>query len=520
MLVSQECIKSTFHITGQRVIYDAVLVYRQPDFVQVHGSCFLIQWEGAKMIIMTNAHVTDNGRAFSVVSTLIPNQPLPATLRSFVPNRDLSLVEVNTALLAPDIASLLKTIKPVVFATEINMKIGEQVAVIGFPLATRNIQTSQGVITGHESPGSHNAMYSSYTDRQYFQTDAAINAGNSGGPVINVRNEVVGVASAGINTSINFVIPAYVVTSVLSTMLKHAFIYMPTIGIVLQPSPLGAIITKIYSHSIFCRTNWTYEAQSMTSYAKQVAAKSVLEGSGKTPARVKKDAATLVASLFPHSTPVVTHSELNLFDVVEGITIINNGTKLEYHIDDHGLVKDEGFLMGAFLTEINDMIDYGTDVTLYIVRANTERLSITVRYVTSAIVAQMARPAYITIEPSRFDYLFQYGLLLRERAHEWQSGDSLLMGVAVSAVLRTSIADTYSATQEDAMITTFNNIRIYTLAQFLECVDSLHRDATVTIKFDHGTYLIATSKQLKEDDNRLLALYNIPARGRIMSINR
>lgn len=148
------------------------------------GTGFLVRADG---LILTNRHVVDIGGSqtdFTVITN--DNKKYPAKVLFKDPDNDLALVKIQGVgfpTLSLGDSSLLQT--------------GQTVIAIGNALGQFSNTVSRGVISGlarsitASSGGSTTEKLS-----QVIQTDAAINHGNSGGPLLNLRGEVIGVNSA------------------------------------------------------------------------------------------------------------------------------------------------------------------------------------------------------------------------------------------------------------------------------------------------------------------------------------
>ena len=130
--------------------------------------------------IMTAAHVVQTAESVSV--RFHNNEVIPADVISNYKTADVSLLKLKWA---PKEATILK------LGDSDQMKIGEQVFVVGSPLGL-TYSFSSGYISGkQESRRTSNSLVKA----EFFQTDASINQGNSGGPMFNVKGEVIGIVS-------------------------------------------------------------------------------------------------------------------------------------------------------------------------------------------------------------------------------------------------------------------------------------------------------------------------------------
>ena len=136
-----------------------------------YGSGFVVDSDGH---ILTNAHVIDGSTRLTVV--LDDGTRLIARVVGTDPMRDIALIKVE-----PRQRQL--TVLPLVRQT----REGEEVVALGYPLGGGNLTVTKGIVSALVTRGS----------LAYIQTDAALNPGNSGGPLLNSRGEVV-----GMNTSV------------------------------------------------------------------------------------------------------------------------------------------------------------------------------------------------------------------------------------------------------------------------------------------------------------------------------
>jgi len=150
------------------IIEDAVksVVTIRTDVAQ--GTGFAITDNG---YIITNAHVLSGATYANAITS--ERNLYPLTLVGFDPVFDIALLKVNTNL------------EPLNFANSNEVVVGQKVIAIGNPLGL-SFSVSEGIVSGIERPGNNNI-------NAYIQTDAALNPGNSGGPLINKEGKVIGI---------------------------------------------------------------------------------------------------------------------------------------------------------------------------------------------------------------------------------------------------------------------------------------------------------------------------------------
>lgn len=154
--------------------------------LQGAGTGFIISEEG---YIVTNWHVVEGGDAFQVV--LSDGTPVEAELIGIDPRDDLAVVKI-----APENVPAV-----VSFGDSEAIKPGQEVLAIGSPLGAFANTVTAGIVGGvgrNQLAAQDDSMCQDYSN--LIQHDAAINHGNSGGPLFNLQGEVIGVNTLGIPT--------------------------------------------------------------------------------------------------------------------------------------------------------------------------------------------------------------------------------------------------------------------------------------------------------------------------------
>ncbi|UQY80615.1 Trypsin-like peptidase domain containing protein [Candidatus Hepatincola sp. Av] len=181
------------------------------------GSGFIIRSDG---FIVTNNHVVQS--AESVRVTLHDGKKLPATVYATDPMSDIALLKVN----AKDLPTLS-------FGDSSKVRPGDWVISIGNPFGLGGT-VSAGIV----SAIARDINIGRYND--FIQTDAAINKGNSGGPMINTKGEIIGINTAIISTSgggsigIGFAVPSNVVKQTVAQLLLHKKVIRGWLGVQIQ----------------------------------------------------------------------------------------------------------------------------------------------------------------------------------------------------------------------------------------------------------------------------------------------
>ncbi len=193
--------------------YGMFFGYQQPQTYTQEGtgSGFIISGDG---YILTNEHVIANASSITVtVSDNGIETRYPGTLIGSNESLDLAVVKIEADYSLPYLA----------LGDSDNLRVGDWVVAIGNPYGLDHSVT-MGIISAKGRPISTGDR--DYTD--LLQTDAAINSGNSGGPLLNLKGEVIGIntATTTTGTGIGFAIPSSTVASVLDNLMAGENAYI------------------------------------------------------------------------------------------------------------------------------------------------------------------------------------------------------------------------------------------------------------------------------------------------------
>jgi len=183
------------------------------------GSGFFIASDG---MILTNKHVVSDTEAEYTVFTL-DGKKYPAKVLARDPAQDLAIIKIEGAAPFP-------TVK---LGDSGTVQIGQSVIAIGNALGEFNNTVSVGVISGLSRTITAGGGGMSETLENIIQTDAAINEGNSGGPLFNLKGEVIGLntAIAGNAQNIGFAIPINVAKKDIDQVKTTGQIVYPFLGV-------------------------------------------------------------------------------------------------------------------------------------------------------------------------------------------------------------------------------------------------------------------------------------------------
>jgi len=204
------------------------------------GSGFVISADG---YVVTNNHVIEGAESITV--NFADGESLEASVVGTDPQTDVALLKVESEAPLPYVA----------FGDSDAIRVGDYVMAVGNPFGLGGTVTA-GIVSArgrdiHAGP---------YDD--FIQTDAAINRGNSGGPMFNLAGDVVGINSAivspnGGSVGIGFAIPANLAKDVIADLQEKGTVERGWLGVRLQPmtedlaeafgleSPEGALVAEV-----------------------------------------------------------------------------------------------------------------------------------------------------------------------------------------------------------------------------------------------------------------------------------
>lgn len=216
---------------------------RQNGVMVSTGSGFIITQDG---FVVTNHHVVEGNGSITVITT--DGTEYPATLIGSDDANDVALLKVEAT-----------DLRPVTLGSSDELIVGDQVAAIGNPLGELTSTLTVGYISAKERDVTTDGFAINM-----LQTDAAINSGNSGGPLFNMRGEVIGITTAkysGTSSSgasiegVGFAIPIDDVVGLLSDLATYGYVTGGYLGVMVSDMnaeaasyygmPVGAYVEEV-----------------------------------------------------------------------------------------------------------------------------------------------------------------------------------------------------------------------------------------------------------------------------------
>jgi len=184
------------------------------------GSGFIIDKRG---YVITNNHVVSNTNKVEVL--LADGRHFEGVEKLLDPDTDLALVRIEPKG---------QTLPVVKFGDSDKAEVGDFVLAIGSPFGEGLAQTVTGGIISYKGRQTHILGQWGYED--FIQTDAAINVGNSGGPLVNLYGEVIGINSnifspSGLSTGYGFAVPSNIAKYVVEKLIEKKHVQRGWLGV-------------------------------------------------------------------------------------------------------------------------------------------------------------------------------------------------------------------------------------------------------------------------------------------------
>jgi len=209
---------------------------------QAQGSGFVYDTQGH---VITNQHVVDNAQSVSV--RFANGKTYPATVVGTDPSTDVAVIDVD----AP-----ASELRPLTLADSSAVEVGDGVIAIGSPFGLEQTVTTGIVSALHRQITAPN----NFTIDDAIQTDAAINHGNSGGPLLDLDGKVIGVNSqiesdSGGNDGIGFAVPSDTVGKIAGAIISGRSVEHAYLGVATEDATGGARLAEVRPGTPASRAN-------------------------------------------------------------------------------------------------------------------------------------------------------------------------------------------------------------------------------------------------------------------------
>lgn len=212
--------ESVVHISVEKKVKDQRT--RQDRVQSGSGSGFIISSDG---FIITNNHVVEN--ADNIKVSFVDGRRVTADIKGTDPSTDLAVLKVDE-----------NGLKAMQLADSSSLQVGQIAIAIGNPMGLQYTVTT-GVVSalGRTLRASNGRLIDNV-----IQTDAALNPGNSGGPLVNSTGQVIGVNTAMISTAqgLCFAISSNLTAQIVGQLILHGRIRRAQLGIAAQQVPLSS----------------------------------------------------------------------------------------------------------------------------------------------------------------------------------------------------------------------------------------------------------------------------------------
>lgn len=243
--IQERVADTVVQIFSQIAEFDLLQPYKTPTQGTSCGSGFFINAEGD---LLTNAHVVDQATSIWIQIPSLGKRILDVEIVGVSPERDIALLRL-TQDSKKIVTDELGSIPFLSFGDSDKVRRSDEVMALGYPLSQQSVKSTTGVVSGHEN--------------RWIQTSAALNPGNSGGPLLNSQGQIVGVNNANVPgaQNVGYAIPGNEVQTIVPDLYKTKLLRKPFLGIVFNnatdaltdylgnPAPGGAYVVEVVKGS-------------------------------------------------------------------------------------------------------------------------------------------------------------------------------------------------------------------------------------------------------------------------------
>lgn len=242
----QERVRNTVvQVFSQVAEMDIRQPYKTPSQYKSSGSGFFIDDNG---YIITNAHVVIQAKSVWVQIPHFGKRIFDTTIVGIAPDHDLALLRMSDEGVEV-VRRELGAIPYLQLGDSDSVHRADEVMALGYPLGQESLKSTTGVISGREST--------------MIQMSAAINPGSSGGPLLNIKGQVVGINTAMVMEAQNagYIIPVNDLKIILTSLSKEKIVRKPFLGVLFNnatdalteylgnPQPGGPYIVEVVKNS-------------------------------------------------------------------------------------------------------------------------------------------------------------------------------------------------------------------------------------------------------------------------------
>ncbi len=230
--VYENCNRSVVHIATRSAAMES---FHQLSVREGSGSGSVLDNRG---MILTNHHVVDGAKEISV--SLFNGLAYPAVLVGQDPDTDIAVLKID----AP-----ADQLIPLPWGDAQQLRVGQKIYAIGNPFGLERTM-STGMISSLNRQIPSRAKR---TMRALIQIDADLNQGNSGGPLLNTRGQLIGMntaimSSSGDSSGVGFAIPVSTLERIVPQLIENGHIIRPTIGVTrVYENDAGLLIVSVAS---------------------------------------------------------------------------------------------------------------------------------------------------------------------------------------------------------------------------------------------------------------------------------
>lgn len=442
--------------------------YTPPAVGKGSGSGFFINSDGD---IVTNWHVVNQGQLVQIEIPALGAERLKVRVAGICPERDVALLRL-TPYSKQRIKEVIGDIPFLKFGNSDEIRRGQDVLALGYPLGVQGLKSTQGIVSGRERVG--------MIKQSCIQTTAPLNPGNSGGPSITSSGEVIGINFAGVvkAQNVGYIIPINDLKSAIKDLHKIRLLRRPLLGCSLEPAnadmieflgnpmPGGFYIPKTYKNMMLEKVG-------------VLAGDMIYEVNGYTIDR------------FGRATVPWNEDKVSMLEILDRLEV---GDKVYMLLYRKGVKKEIEFMLEPrFLQPVRYMypdfekVDYETIA------------GIVVMDLTQNHIPLLAENSHA---------------LLAYEAPEKQYEPALV----VSAVQPTSLANKLRLLYPGMIITEINGEKVKTLEEFRVAVRKSKKTRFLTIRTQAHWFVVFAVDNIVADEDRLASIYQFKKSGLIDEI--